>query len=341
MRFHVHPLLVVALAMVWAMPGLAQAGMLTFTFDDGLVSVYEHGFPVLQQRGVNATVGVIARKIVSDDDPYMTVAQAKTLAQNGWEIASHGWNHERVSDVPAFFSQEVIPNWKPRQCDPAVFRAHYPYKEIAVLYAGDGELKPRASYDDMVASPGSYFFDEIIEELYVHLPAPPAPGQMPVIRSTSYEREMQQSQKELNDLGFTVTSYVRPYNFWTKESQAFGHKYYQAITGPESDLNRKATFSPQNIARINIHADTTAAALIDVLQREVAGKETWLVLCLHGVEEKVGYEPWPASQLAAVADWCLQHGVRIVTLGQGARLLAEQAAKPGPAQKRTGAKGKK
>ena len=88
------------------------------TFDDGFRSVYEHGFPVLKQLGVPATVFVSTDFMECPDEPpvgpglvpfldseyapelrCMTWDQARELQDAGWEIASHGVSHPYMTRI--------------------------------------------------------------------------------------------------------------------------------------------------------------------------------------------------------------------------------------------------
>ncbi len=53
--------------------------------------------------------------------------------------------------------------------------------------------------------------------------------------------------------------------------------------------------------------------------RHEAEQAGWLVLCLHGVGEDVGWEPWSAANLSAFAAWIRQNGVTGVTIAEGAK----------------------
>lgn len=100
------PLLVVpvALGLFLAMPHLsrlpencAPKAMVTFTFDDGYVSVYEKAMPILEKYGYTGTVFVITSAIGAFG--YMSESQLKSLAQKGWEIGSHTVSHRFLTEL--------------------------------------------------------------------------------------------------------------------------------------------------------------------------------------------------------------------------------------------------
>ena len=87
------------------------------TFDDAYASVWTNGLPVLQQQGVPATVFsptsfIESRKPLAwsgnrawldtpeaDELRPLTWQQLAALAEKGWEIASHGHSHVRLTTL--------------------------------------------------------------------------------------------------------------------------------------------------------------------------------------------------------------------------------------------------
>jgi peptidoglycan/xylan/chitin deacetylase (PgdA/CDA1 family) len=79
------------------------------TFDDGYSSVAETAGGLLAERGLVATVFCVARRIGGRSDwasqplsaprlPLADAAQLKQLAEGGWEIGSHGLDHDVLVD---------------------------------------------------------------------------------------------------------------------------------------------------------------------------------------------------------------------------------------------------
>lgn len=66
-------------------------GAITLWFDDAWLSQYTVAFPILEERGLTASLAVPTRLI--GDDAYMSWAQIKRLQYKGWEIDSHSRNH--------------------------------------------------------------------------------------------------------------------------------------------------------------------------------------------------------------------------------------------------------
>jgi len=74
----------------------ARRGEQPITFDDGHISQYTHGVPVLEQHGVKAiffvTAGWTGRR-----PNYMQWDQLRELVSLGHEVQSHGWSHAMLT----------------------------------------------------------------------------------------------------------------------------------------------------------------------------------------------------------------------------------------------------
>ena len=82
------------------------------TFDDAFASVVEHAAPLLAERGQRATVFVVAGAIGGTNvwptqppgtpvAPLADAEQLRSLAAAGWEIGSHGTQHEPLAGILA------------------------------------------------------------------------------------------------------------------------------------------------------------------------------------------------------------------------------------------------
>lgn len=79
------------------------------TFDDGYESVYKHAAPALLERGMRATVFVVAdaigevnqwdRKAGDRTERIMSAKQVRDLASCGFEIGSHTLTHPHLTDL--------------------------------------------------------------------------------------------------------------------------------------------------------------------------------------------------------------------------------------------------
>ena len=64
---------------------------LTISIDDGLVNTSLYTYPILQSRGLVATINIITNDVGTTG--YMNLTQINELYNNGWEIGSHSKTH--------------------------------------------------------------------------------------------------------------------------------------------------------------------------------------------------------------------------------------------------------
>lgn len=345
-------LLLALLLVLAALRPAGAAGMVTLTFDDGLRGVYEYTFPILRRLGLPGVAAIIVEQMESDNDDYMREEEIRELQDAGWEIASHGYSHRRIADIPAFYSQEFLAEWREDRAAPAMLQAYYRHPQVACVMEGDTELEMAARLDDAADKPGSYYFDRITGELHVN-PMPDVSAASgialldrvfgeyrdtpedsyregrPPPRVCSYEREMDLSRRRLRALGFDVTTYVVPYNYLSDDVLALGRKYYdQMAAGYEGDgVNH--VLDPHHIIRSVVHNGQTAGELIALVEKKVLAGGGWLVLCLHDVGAGLGWEPWSAIELEKFAAWLKRSNVPVVTIREGvARMRQPQEHRP-------------
>lgn len=327
--------LILSLALLAAWTAQAVAGMVTLVFDDGLRGVHQYALPILRPLGLPAVAAVIVERMEADNADYMSVAQVRELQAAGWEIASHGVSHRRITDIPARYAQETVgavgavgavSGWRADPTALGMVQAYTPHQQVACVLQGEARLAPEPSLAQASRRPGSYFFDRITGELHVNPQVAGAGGE---IRLCSYEREMAESRQRLEALGLHASSYVVPYNYVNDDVIELGRRYYARMAaGYDGDgLNRGA--DPHRIVRSVVHAGQPARELVELVEREVRGKDVWLVLCLHDVGSGLGWEPWPAAELKEFAAWLRGNGVDVVTLAQGAERMARGQAKGG------------
>jgi peptidoglycan/xylan/chitin deacetylase (PgdA/CDA1 family) len=293
------------------------AGMVTFSFDDGLSSVYQEAFPILQKYHLKATVGIVLNRITSGNDDYLDVAQVKELQGNGWEVASHGLTHKRPTEIPLYLSDEGIGGWELQDEASGVYEAKYYYELISGLLENGKRLRELGSLEEVARAPGSYYFDHLISTVHVH-PFEALEQRNLDIRSISYQREMAESKKGLEKLGFRVTTYVAPYNYWTPEMRELSKYYYDQVANGGESANFRDHYEAHWLKRFFIHTLGPADAVIKLLQKNVVEKKGWVILCFHGIEDENGWQPWSAENLEVLAAWLHDQGIKTVTIAEGA-----------------------
>ena len=86
---------------------------ISYTFDDGIQDQYTLAYPEMKKRGIRATFAIIGSKVGgsikatnSPTVPAMTWDQIREMYADGFEIASHGWNHSALPNL----SEEALKN---------------------------------------------------------------------------------------------------------------------------------------------------------------------------------------------------------------------------------------
>ncbi|HSX42396.1 MAG TPA: polysaccharide deacetylase family protein [Candidatus Saccharimonadales bacterium] len=105
-------------------------GMVSLTFDDGWASQASAGAPILNQFNDKATFYIITGVVGHAADGYMTLNQAKALAQAGQEIGSHTVTHPDLTTLSLKrLDQELSQslNYLKTKVTPVVADFAYPY----------------------------------------------------------------------------------------------------------------------------------------------------------------------------------------------------------------------
>jgi peptidoglycan/xylan/chitin deacetylase (PgdA/CDA1 family) len=311
-----------------------RAGMVSLTFDDGLASVYTRALPVLKENHQVATIGITYAFCVYGGSDFMTVKQILALQREGWEVASHGLTHSNPKKIPTLYSQEKLTGWTVVDKKQNIYRAAYAYENVAGILDGTSIMKAAASLDALRQSPGSYYFDERRGQLYVR-PAGDVRYGKPAVRAISSQREIEYSQKELEKLGFSIKTYITPYNTWPAELGELGEPLYACVASGGERANWKDGFDPHRIGRFVVREDDKVSSLKKLVKRYAIENDGWVVFCFHGIGDDTGWEPWPLEKFEEFSGWLAEKGVKTVTISQGAALFASSAAGKPAAGSRT------
>lgn len=307
-------------SLAWAIDGPFPKGMVTFTFDDGIVSVHRHALPILEGWGQVATAGIVVSRLLSGNADYMNVEQVRELASRGWEIASHSLTHARPIQIPVSYDQELLSGWRVCDQDPGHYQTQYGYERVAGLYQDGTPLVEVQNLAALGVTEGGYWLDRTIAELHVRPPRTGAPSQLN-IAAGSYQREMEQSKTMLQELGFAVDTYIAPHNFWTEDVESLSRQSYARVCTGGDAANSPATFNTHAIRRFVVHEDDTVRTLTRIIEDHGLARGGWVVFCFHGVGDKLGWEPYPADKLDQLCAWVAREGVPMVTVREGATAM--------------------
>jgi len=302
-----------------------QAGMVSFTFDDGLASVYTRAFPVLKRNRQAATIGITYAFCAYGGKDFMTIKQILALQEQGWEVASHGLTHSNPKKIPKLYSEEKITGWETEDKKLNIYRAPYAHENIAGLLDGGSVMNAAASLSALGNAPGCYYFDDRSRQLYVRPAAPGRAGKLN-IRSVSCEREIEFSKKELEKMGCKIDTYITPYNSWPAGLQDLGERHYGVIASGGNHANWRENFDTHAIGRFVVRSDNKVSTLKKLVKRYAIENDGWVVFCFHGIGDNTGWEPWPLENLEEFSAWLRKKGVKTVTVAEGAALFKASSA---------------
>lgn len=77
--------------------GITKGPIISFNFDDGFASAYEHGLPIFNAAGMRITEYIITGFI--DKPGRVTLANVKTMSLMGHEIGAHTRSHPYLTKV--------------------------------------------------------------------------------------------------------------------------------------------------------------------------------------------------------------------------------------------------
>ncbi|MGC8500171.1 MAG: polysaccharide deacetylase family protein [Leptospirillia bacterium] len=130
--------------------GTARPGRtpIALTFDDGYLDNYEHAAPILEERGFRATIYFVSERMgkrvdwtkdpVWRDHPLMASAQARELAERGFEAGSHTLTHPDLARIPDGEARREIAESRDRLSDSLsspVTTFCYPYGSFRPIHA--------------------------------------------------------------------------------------------------------------------------------------------------------------------------------------------------------------
>lgn len=74
-------------------------GVITITFDDGFVSAYTRGAPILHELGLRANVAVNPAAVIEEWGDFASLEQLQELHEAGWAMPSHTMTHRNLTEL--------------------------------------------------------------------------------------------------------------------------------------------------------------------------------------------------------------------------------------------------
>jgi hypothetical protein len=299
-----------------------RSGLISFTFDDGVRSTFEHAAPVLARHSMPATVGVICDHLLwHPPRKAMPLEIVQALAAAGWEIASHSLFHRRMEKLPPTCADEAVTGWSP--AGDGIFTAACPWADVGTVVEDTAYLSRCPTFEALGETKLGFFHD--VENGLIYVRPRETSDLETRLKLGSMERELQDSRTVLRDSGFEVESFIVPYSLWRQEWGPIARRYYRSILSVRRGLNL-----PGNrgfLARIPTRADISADAQIEVIKCHI-GRGGWPIVCLHHVRPEV-LTPldWPVSEFERLVHWVANSGLTVCTVAEG---VQQRAIRPAP-----------
>ena len=89
-------------------PAIKNGPLVSFNFDDGFISAYEYGIPIINAAGFPVSMYVITGDLSSPYPGQMSLEQVKALEAAGNEIGAHTRTHPYLTDISQAQALEEI-----------------------------------------------------------------------------------------------------------------------------------------------------------------------------------------------------------------------------------------
>jgi len=301
------------------------AAMLTYSFDDGYITIYTKALPILEKYGQVGTANVVLDFIESGDSDWMNQFQLLDLESKGWEICSHSITHPTFSEIPQRYSDEILTGWNKTPGTLFTYQCDSSYEDIPLVIEDDKRLKRKWSLSDVDDYPGSFYFDKEEKRIYVHTFDGDNPS-LHEMRSDSVERELEQSKLRLINLGLNVQNFIVPFSDWNEERRDMARKYCNSVGDGYHNgyFNNIPLEDPYWLARRPIYNTTTVEEVKSWIE-EAISEDKWLILMFHCIGEPPQDSPWPAGywseeNLKTLVEWVSTQDILVVTQQEGIEL---------------------
>jgi peptidoglycan/xylan/chitin deacetylase (PgdA/CDA1 family) len=301
----------------------AAEGLLTLTLDD-IDKSQCRMFEIMSDRQLVASNGVVTSFI--GNNACLTLAQLQEMYDAGWEIASHGVYHTRLTSLALTEEDAGLTAWSPLGGYTNTWFLTFTFEDVGRVFEDDRALARKSNIDEVEASPGSFWFDEVTRFVYVHTSDGAAPA-LHDMRADSAERELRDSHARLLELfpGSSPDSFFPPYNAINGDVADIASRYFTSVSaGPRDGTpNTIPVDDPYMLRRFPLNAGTTLSEAKDAISQAIDSGR-WIILLAHKLgDPTLDYYAWAEQDFAALMEWIDDEGIRMVTQREGTILTAD------------------
>ena len=301
--------------------------MLTYSFDDGHISVYSKAFPLLSAYGQVGTANVISNTVFYANQGWtqdgMNTTQLLGMQNAGWEICSHSKSHPHFSKIPQTYNEEFLNGWTLVSGTSYTYQTNYSYQELPFVLEDEIILKRRSSVEGVEATPGSYYFDASSNQVYIHKTDNFNPS-FNEMRSDSVQSELEMSKNELTEMGLDIQNFIVPFSDWSESRRSLAMEDYHSVGAGYHDgwVNDIPPDDPYWLARFYIRGTETTIDDVQDLIAETIDEDGWLILMLHSIGESPEECGWPdgywsEENFESLVAWVNTQDIQVVTQQQG------------------------
>lgn len=286
---------------------------LVFTYDDGYVQDYTQTFAVHRQLDVPACAAVPSTN-VGRSEQFLSESQLTEMTDAGWEVMSHGVEHEALG--PVSLTQSVSADATKLYTDSTVL-ARTPDK--VEIYAGDTQVvrtltgggeDDTGEYLELESSVGQSF----------------EAGAQVRFTEEVVRNVLEESKQSLSDRGFAVNNFVLPYGRYDERTLSLIQEHYDSIGNVQrGGINPGVALQPYRLSRAYFDEDRMTESELTNFMDRVASRNALGLLGGHSRNEAL-----TGDRIQLAIELAKERDIEIVTLTTALQELGfvEETATP-------------
>lgn len=286
---------------------------LVFTYDDGYVEDYTQTFAVHRQLDAPACAAVPSSN-VGRSEKFLSETQLTEMTGAGWEVMSHGVEHEALG--PVTLTQSAAADATKLYTDSTVLartpdevEIYAGEKRATATITGDGE-DDTGAYLQLESAVGTSF----------------EAGAQVRFTEQVVRDVLETSKQSLSDRGFSATNMVLPYGRYDQRALSLIEEYYDSVANVHrGGLNAPAALRPYQLSRVYFDEDRMTDEELTRFMDQIASRNSLGILGGHSRNPALTGE-----RIRRAIELAQERDIEIVTLSTALRELGvvESTATP-------------
>lgn len=270
---------------------------LVFIYDDGYREDYTETFSVHQQMDVPACAAVPSSN-VGQSEQFLTADQLGEMTGAGWEVLSHGVEHEALGAVQV---TQAVESGDERVYVDSTVHGRVP-REVELL-AGDKRAVARIDGKGEDDTGGYLTLKSAVDESF-------ETGARVRYTEAVTRSVLENSRASLGEQGFDVSSLVLPYGRYDDRTLSLAEEYYDSVANVRrGGINGGTAAQPYRLSRAYFREDVmTEQELTDYMDK-VASRNALGVLGGHSRNPNLTGE-----RIQLAIELAQERDIEIVTL---------------------------